>query len=115
MIDYRLLTAVLGSTIAAVVLLLVRRDHLYVRQATFWLAFAVIVVILGFMPDLIHKLGSHFKISYPPTLLLILACLVLFLKSLLADIAITRIERRLRRLTQQIALQETLQNKENNS
>jgi len=97
------------------VLYLVRRDQLHVRQASFWLAFAGTVVVLGFMPDLIHQLGSQFKISYPPTLLLILACLILFLKSLLADIAITRIERRLRRLTQQIALQERIATKENNS
>ena len=45
-------------------------------------------------------------ISYPPAILLLLACVVLFLKALHADMMNTRIERDVRRLNQRLAMLE---------
>ena len=44
--------------------------------------------------------------AYPPTLLLLVAILVLIVKALLGDIALTKLRRDLRRLNQRMALLE---------
>ena len=47
--------------------------------------------------------------AYPPALLLLLACAVLLLKALHADMLCTRLERDVRRLNQRLALLELAQ------
>jgi hypothetical protein len=65
--------------------------------------------MFGSWPFLIDTLGGWLGIAYPPTLLLLVALIVLTIKALLGDIAITKLSRDLRRLNQRIALLETEQ------
>ena len=60
----------------------------------------------GAWPGLIDKLAVLVGISYPPALLLLLASIVLLVKSLHSDMVNTRIERDVRRLNQRLALLE---------
>ena len=100
---------VLGIGMAVGILYLVRRDHLYIRQGAFWIVVAAISLMFGSWPFFIDTLGAWFGIAYPPTLLLLVALIVLTIKALLGDIAITKLSRDLRRLNQRIALLETEQ------
>lgn len=100
--------AVLGIGLGTTILILVRRDHLYIRQGTFWIAVAVASLLLGFWPSLVDRIGSLLGIAYPPALLLLVAVMVLLVRALLTDIAITQLRRDLRRLNQRIALQSSL-------
>ena len=105
--DYYLTVLVIGFGLAGVILYLVRRDHIYIRQGVFWIAVAVLSTIFGIWPSLIDVVGSALGVAYPPTLLLLVAIIVLIVKALLADIALTKVKRDLRRLNQRIALLET--------
>ena len=107
--DYHLTVLVMGFGLAYGILHLVRRDHLYIRQGLFWIAIAILSLALAIWPYLIDRLGAALGIAYPPTLLFLVAIVVLVVKALLGDIALTQVRRDVRRLNQRIALLETEQ------
>lgn len=96
----------MGIGLAALILYLVRRDHLYLMHGLFWVAVAFAAVVLGVWPGMINWLAESLGISYPPAMLLVFACMVLLIKALHADMVNTRIERDVRRLNQRIAMLE---------
>ena len=105
--DYHLTVLVIGLGLAYGILRLVRRDHIYIRQGVFWIGVALLSLALAVWPNLIDTVGAALGIKYPPTLLFLVAIVVLVVKALLSDIALTRVRRDLRRLNQRIALLET--------
>jgi hypothetical protein len=104
--DYHFVVLLMGIGLAIGILYLVRRDHLYIRQGVFWIAIAFFSLAFALWPFLIDKVGSVLGIAYPPTLLFLGAIIVLIMKALLGDIALTKLQRDLRRLNQRIALLE---------
>ena len=105
--DSYLTVLVVGLGLAVMILYMVRRDHIYIRQGMFWILVAAISTLFGLYPPLVDVVGGAFGVAYPPTLLLLVAIIVLLLKALLGDIALTKVRRDLRRLNQRIALLET--------
>jgi len=104
--DYHVTVLVIGILLAAGILYLVRRDHIYIRQGMFWILVAFATLAFAFWPSLIDMVGGALGIAYPPTLLLLVAIIVVVLKALYADIALTKVNRDLRRLNQRMALLE---------
>ncbi len=102
----QLTTTLLGIGLAALILYLVRRDHLYLMHGLFWVMVATAAAVLGAWPGLIDRLAAWAGFGYPPALLLLLACVVLVLKALHADMVNTRVERDVRRLNQRLAMLE---------
>ncbi len=100
-------TALLGVGLAILILYLIRRDHLYLMHGLFWVVVAAAAATLGAWPGLVDRIAYAVGISYPPALLLLFACIVLFIKALHADMVNTRIERDVRRLNQRLAMLET--------
>jgi hypothetical protein len=107
--DYHLTVLVIGFGLAYGILHLVRRDHIYIRQGVFWITVALLSLALAIWPYLIDMFGSALGIAYPPTLLFLVAIVVLVVKALLGDIALTKVRRDVRRLNQRMALLETVQ------
>ena len=99
-------TSLLGLGLAALILLLLRRDHLYVHHGLFWLLVAFAAGVLGVWPQLIDSLALGLGIAYPPAALFLLAAMVLLVKALYSDMTNTRLERDVRRLNQRIAMLE---------
>lgn len=97
-------TALMGISLAVLILYLIRRDHLYLMHGLFWVGVAGAAALMGAWPGLIDRLAQLLGISYPPTLLLLLASMVLLVKALHTDMVNTRIERDVRRLNQRLAL-----------
>ena len=106
MANLHLTTGLLGLGLAAIIFLLLRRDHLYVMHALFWIVIAVIAAVLGLWPGLIDRLATLTGFNYAPALLLLVGIVVLFIKALHADMLNTRLERDMRRLNQRIAMLE---------
>ena len=104
MTNYYFLMAALGIGMGVTILLLVRRDHLYIRQGLFWVVIAIVSTLLGIWPSLIDSIGALVGVAYPPALLFLVATVVLVVRALLTDIALTQIRRDVRRLNQRIAL-----------
>ena len=106
MTSYFFITGLIGVSLAASILYLIRQDHLYLGDGLFWITVAVIAVVFGIAPTLIDQLGGFLGIAYPPTLFLVIAIAVLLIKILWADILAARTRRDLRRLNQKIAIVE---------
>lgn len=105
-------TAVLGLGLAAIILLLVRRSHLHLSHGVFWLGVAVLAAVFGLWPGFVDQLATVAGISYSPALILLVAIIVLLVKSLLIDITNTRIERQLRRLNQRLTIEKVERERE---
>ena len=101
---YPVFAAAIGLLLAVLILILLRRDQLYLRDATFWLATAMVSIAFAFFPSLVDLLGGMAGVAYPPALILAVVCVVLTIKALLADIAQTQLRRDVRRLNQRVAL-----------
>lgn len=106
MITYQWTSALMGISIAGVILFLVRRDHLHGPYALWWLVVASIVVIVGTFPRLFDRIAPLFGIAYPPILAVVLGMGLLLIKVLTMDLERSRQERNLRRLTQRLAILE---------
>lgn len=104
MVSLQITTSLLGLGLAVLIVHLLRRDHIYILHALFWIAIAALAALLGLWPGLIDRAAGWIGISYPPAALLLGAVVVLFVKSLYADITHTQLERQVRRLNQRIAL-----------
>jgi len=104
MANLQMTTGLLGLSLAVLILHLLRRDHIYILHGLFWIVIAALAALLGLWPGLIDRAAGWIGISYPPAALLLGAVVVLFIKSLYADITHTRLERQVRRLNQRIAL-----------
>ena len=104
--DLHLLMGALGVGLGLAILLLVRRDHLYIRHGLFWMAVALGSVVLGVWPNLVDRIGQVTGVAYPPALLFLLAIMMLIIRAVIADIAFTRLRREVRILNQKIALME---------
>ncbi|WP_353570690.1 DUF2304 domain-containing protein [Candidatus Albibeggiatoa sp. nov. BB20] len=105
-LSYHITSALLGLSIAGIILFLIRRDHLHTRHALWWLWIAFIILGLGIFPQLIDIFGGFLGINYPPTLIFVLGIGMLLVKVLGIDIHQSELERRQRRLTQRLALLE---------
>jgi hypothetical protein len=104
--SYQITVLVMAVGLAVGILYLVRRDHIYIRQGFFWIVVAIVSLGLGVWPTFIDLAGEVLGVAYPPTLLFLVAIIVLMLKGLLGDIALTKLRRDMRRLNQRIALLE---------
>ncbi|MBC6942855.1 MAG: DUF2304 domain-containing protein [Xanthomonadales bacterium] len=99
-------SAILGIAIAGAILFLVRRDHLHGPYALWWLSVAAATFVLGVFPGTVGWLGRVSGISYAPVLPIIVAVALILLRLLKLDIDRSRQERRVRRLTQKLAILE---------
>lgn len=103
---YQYVTASIGLVLAIVILYLVRRDRLSAGYTTGWLLVAGMICLLGLFPSVADWVGHRLHVHYPPILLVIITCCFLLLKLLLMDIDRSRQKKKIRRLTQRLALYE---------
>ena len=96
--------ALIGISLAVLILTLLRRDHLYLRDAIFWLVTAAVSGLFAVAPGIVDLLGVAAGVAYPPALILAVVCAVLTIKALLSDLALTQLRRDVRRLNQRVAL-----------
>ena len=106
MITYQLTSMAIGVSLAAIILFLVRRDHLHGPYAIWWIGAAATVALLGLFPRLFDVLAIKMGVSYPPVLAIVLGFGLLLLKMLTMDLDRSRQERLIRRLAQRLAMLE---------
>ena len=100
------ITGTIGLLVAALIILLIRRDRLHIQHGLGWIVVAVMFALLGFSPGAFDLVAGYLGISYPPVLALSLAVALLVLKILLMDIERSRMEVRSQRLIQRVAMLE---------
>jgi len=103
---WQITSAVLGVALAATILFLVRRDHLHGPYAVWWLGVATATLVLGLFPSTVAWLGRATGIGYAPVLPIIIGLSLVLIRMLKLDVDRSKQERRLRRLTQKLAILE---------
>jgi hypothetical protein len=106
MLTAQITSAVLGVALAGAILFLVRRDHLHGPHAVWWFAVAAATFVLGVFPDIVAWLGHLTGIFYAPVLPIIIGLSLVLIRLLKLDIDRSKQERRIRRLTQKLAILE---------
>lgn len=102
-----IITGIIGLCIAALIILLIRKDRLHVTHGIGWIIIAIGFTGLGLAPGIFdHIATKFFGIAYPPVLALTLGIAMLVIKILLMDIERSRIEMRNQRLIQRMAMLE---------
>jgi hypothetical protein len=108
LMPYQWTTAILGVLIAGAIFLLVRRDSLRSRYSVWWLLVAIVIVIVGFFPEIFNRIGLYLGVHYPPILIMTLSVGFVLVKILAMDLERSLQERKIRRLTQRLAILEGL-------
>ena len=106
MLTGQITSAILGVALAGAILFLVRRDHLHGPYAIWWFGVAAATFVLGVFPGLVVWLGHATGIFYAPVLPIIIGLSLVLLRLLKLDIDRSKQERRIRRLTQKLAILE---------
>lgn len=95
---------VIGALLSVTIFYMVRKDKMHGPFATWWLLVALATIILAAFPQWVDAIAGQIGIVYPPTLILVLAVSLILIKMLTMDMALTRKERKIRRLTQRMAI-----------
>lgn len=95
---------VIGALLSVTILYMVRKDKMHGPFATWWLLVALATIVLAAFPQWVDTVAAQIGIVYPPTLILVLAVSLMLIKMLAMDMALTRKERKIRRLTQRMAI-----------
>lgn len=95
-----------GAAMVMVIFVLLRRDRLPIMHSVWWLAVAGLILLLGFRPRLIDQAAQLVGVDYPPSLLFVVAILVLFIKVLLEDVDVSQDRRRILNLVQKVGILE---------
>ena len=98
--------AALGLALAVALVVLIRRDRLHISHGIAWTVTLLTSALLGFAPGLFDQLATTMGIGYPPMLAVVLAFAALTIKLLMMDIARSKLEIRVHRLAQVLAIVE---------
>ena len=101
------LTATFGVLLSALMLYLMRRDHLQISHGLGWALAILVCSLMGFAPSLFDAVAIGIGVSYAPVLGIALAIAALVIKALLTDIEISKLKTREQRLIQKVALLES--------
>ena len=103
---------IIGALLSVSILYLVRKGKMHGPYATWWLLVALCAIVLSIFPKIIDWAAAQVGITYPPTLLLVLSVSLILIRMLTMDLALTQKERKIRRLTQKMAILEDSLNKD---
>ena len=104
MISYRITSVVLGGMIAAVIILLIRKDFLHTRYAVMWLGIAACAAFFGIFPQVNDWIALALGVKYPPILFVIVAMGIVLIKMLTMDIERSKSELQIRKLNERLAI-----------
>lgn len=103
---YNYFTAVLGLITAGVIIYLIRRDSLSSKYVIWWFLVAAGLIFVGFFPRLVNYFGSALGVGYPPIILIVVSWCLVLIKLLFMDIDRSRQQRKIKVLTQRLAIYE---------
>ncbi len=103
---YNYFTAVLGLLTAGIIIYLIRRDSLSANYVIWWFMVAAGLIFVGFFPKVVNYFGRALGVGYPPIILIVFSWCMVLIKLLFMDIDRSRQQRRIKVLTQRLAIYE---------
>lgn len=93
------------------ILNLVRKNKLDEKYSILWLILGIIILIVAIFPGIIITIANWFNVYYAPILMLLFAIIILGTYIIHISIAITKQNRMLIKLTQEIAIMKEKEDK----
>jgi len=103
-VETHALLATLTVLAVAVIVRLVRRQVLKAKYTVLWLTVGLVLAITASVPTLLDRVADLLGIWYQPTLFLLLAIGFLLLLSMHFSYEMSRMEKRIRALAEELAL-----------
>ncbi len=103
---YQYLTSFLSIVFFTLVIVLIRRDSILMGAAFRWLMLSIAILVLGIFPQIADIAADAVGVAYSPILPVIMACLLLMLKALIADIERAKTQVKLDRIAQRLSILE---------
>ncbi|MDA9711261.1 DUF2304 domain-containing protein [Luminiphilus sp.] len=101
------ITSIIGVTVSALILLLIRRDQLEASVGVAWILVAAGFCLLGFAPFFVDSLASLLNVAHAPSLAFSLALGAVTLKLVYDDVQRSKAQITSKRLVQRLAILET--------
>ncbi len=98
------LLAALTVVAVLVIIRLVRRGALKAKYSVLWLTVGLVLAVAASVPTLLDRLAERLGIWYQPTLFLLLAIGFLLLVAMHFSYELSRLEKRVRALAEELAL-----------
>ncbi len=86
------------------ILNLVRRNKLDEKYSILWIILGIIILFVAIFPNSIVTIAGWFNVYYPPTLMLLFALMVLGVYIIHISIVITKQNKMIVKLTQELAI-----------
>ena len=103
---YNYFTAALGLITAGLIIYLIRRDSLSANYVIWWFLVAAGLIFVGFFPQVVNYFGRTLGVGYPPVILIVISWCMVLIKLLFMDIDRSRQQRKIKVLTQRLAIYE---------
>jgi len=102
-----IITSIIGVTVSALILMLIRRDQLEASVGVAWILVAAGFCLLGFAPFLVDSLARFLNVAHAPSLAFSLALGAITLKLVYDDVQRSKLQITNKRLVQRLAILET--------
>ena len=102
-----IITSIIGVTVSALILMLIRRDQLEASVGVAWILVAAGFCLLGFAPFLVDSLARLLNVAHAPSLAFSLALGAVTLKLVYDDVQRSKSQITNKRLVQRLAILET--------
>jgi len=86
------------------ILNLVRKNKLDEKYSILWLFFGIIILLVSIFPRIIETIAFWFNVYYPPTLMLLFAVLIIGAYIVHITMVITKQNKMIIKLTQELAI-----------
>jgi hypothetical protein len=93
-----------------IIVSLVKRK-IHENVSILWFIGSTVIVIIAIFPQILNKMAAMLGVDYPPALLFLVSTILLFIISFFQSMHISKIDNRLKELTQQFAI-EKMKNEE---
>ena len=95
------------------ILNLVRKNKLDEKYSILWMIFSIIILLVSIFPGIIERISNFVGVFYPPTLMLLLAIIIIGAYIVHITMVITKQNKMIIKLTQELAIfKEKLEDKE---
>ena len=108
MTNVHIISAFIGAFLSVTIVFLTRRDHISPLVAARWFLIAILVLVVSFFPSAVDNIGQLLGIGYPPIIPILIALAAAMIKILMMDIERQKMQVKLDRVVQRLALVEQL-------
>lgn len=86
----------------------IRQAKMKIEHTIFWLAFAVVLIVMGVFPQIIYIVSKLIGFQSPVNLVFLMIIFILIVKNFLATLQISQLENKVDNLVQQVAIEKKL-------